>query len=315
MFKERTITLVVPCYNESESIDLFYQAIIELQARFKDVYLEILMVNDGSKDDSLDKMKDLARRDSDRVNYLSFSRNFGKEAAIMAGLQHAKGEWVALMDADLQDPPALLLDMYRTLLQGDHDVVATRREDREGEPPVRSFFASLYYKINNHISKVKLEEGARDYRLMTQEVVQAVCSLPEANRFSKGIFSWVGFDVAYISYPNIERQAGTSSWSFMSLFSYAIEGLISFSDVPLTLASVVGLITFVMAFIYGIYIVIKTLTIGGSVDGWPSLAVLIVGMGGLQLLCLGILGKYVGKIFIESKRRPLYIIKESKLNN
>ncbi|EFR31416.1 glycosyltransferase family 2 protein [Eremococcus coleocola] len=313
--KAETMSIVVPCYNEEASLDLFYQAIKKLQTEFSQVYLELILVNDGSKDQTLAKMKTLQATDPKRISYLSFSRNFGKEAAIKAGLEVAKGQWVALMDADLQDPPELLKEMHETLVSGNYDVVATRRKDRAGEPPVRSFFANLYYKLNNLISDVKLEEGARDFRLMTQEVVQAVISLPEINRFSKGIFSWVGFNVAYISYPNVERSAGGSSWSFQKLVSYAVEGLISFSDMPLTIASVLGFISFLFALIYGAYIFFRTILFGGDVAGWPTLVVLVSGLGGMQLLCLGILGKYIGKIFIESKQRPLYIIKEAVLND
>lgn len=313
MSKNERITIVVPCYNEEETVELFTEAILETQSKMPEVFLEILFVNDGSKDNTLEVVKSLHEKYSDRIYYLSFSRNFGKEAGLIAGLQHAEGDYVAIMDADLQDPPEMLVEMYRKIKDENYDVVATRRVSREGEPPVRSFFAKLYYRLNNSISLVKLEEGARDYRLMTRQVVDAVLSLPESNRFSKGIFSWVGFDVAYLEYENIERSAGTTSWSFSQLFNYAIEGLISFSDAPLTIASYVGLITFVLALLYGVYIVVRTLLLGAATPGWPSLAVLIVGMGGLQLLCLGILGKYVAKIFNETKHRPLYIVKESRL--
>ncbi|MGO4937729.1 glycosyltransferase family 2 protein [Fundicoccus sp. Sow4_H7] len=310
---QEKITLVVPCYNEEETVGLFTQAIIDVQQQLPDAFLEILFINDGSKDNTLTKIKELQIQYPDRVYYLSFSRNFGKEAGLIAGLQHAKGDYVTIMDVDLQDPPSILIEMYHKIKNENYDVVATRRVNREGEPPVRSFFAKLYYRLNNSISEVKLEEGARDFRMMTRQVVDAVLSLPESNRFSKGIFSWVGFDVAYLEYENIERSAGNTSWSFTQLFNYAIEGLISFSDAPLTIASYVGLFTFLFAVIYGAYIIVKTLMFGDSTPGWPSLAVLIVGMGGLQLLSLGIVGKYIAKIFNETKHRPLYIIKESKL--
>lgn len=310
---QEKITLVVPCYNEEETVGLFTQAIIDVQQQLPEAFLEILFINDGSKDNTLTKIKELQIQYPDRVYYLSFSRNFGKEAGLIAGLQHAKGDYVTIMDVDLQDPPSILIEMYHKIKNENYDVVATRRVNREGEPPVRSFFAKLYYRLNNSISEVKLEEGARDFRMMTRQVVDAVLSLPESNRFSKGIFSWVGFDVAYLEYENIERSAGNTSWSFTQLFNYAIEGLISFSDAPLTIASYVGLFTFLFAVIYGAYIIVKTLMFGDSTPGWPSLAVLIVGMGGLQLLSLGIVGKYIAKIFNETKHRPLYIIKESKL--
>ncbi|MCW6652860.1 glycosyltransferase family 2 protein [Aerococcaceae bacterium NML210727] len=313
MIKTNTITLVVPCYNEEETVSLFVEEILRVQTLLPDVFLEVLFVDDGSKDATLREIRRLVQEFPTRISYLSFSRNFGKEAAIIAGLEHAHGEWVALMDADLQDPPAMLVEMLRLIREEGYDVAATRRTTRQGEPAVRSWFASLYYKLNNRISDAKLEEGVRDYRLMTRQVVDAVLSLPEQNRFSKGIFSWVGFDVAYLEYKNVERVAGTTSWSFTNLLAYAVEGFISFSDAPLTVASYIGFLTFVVAFIYGVFIIGRTLLFGTATPGWASLAVLIVGMGGLQLLCLGIVGKYIGKIFIESKKRPHYIVREQQL--
>ncbi|MRI86179.1 glycosyltransferase [Aerococcaceae bacterium WS4759] len=312
--KKNTISIVVPCYNEARTLQAFVAEILAVQAQLPKVFLELILVNDGSADETLGVMRALASEHPNRISYLSFSRNFGKEAAMLAGFEHAAGEWVAVMDADLQDPPEMLLEMHQLITTTEYDVVATRRVSREGEPKVRSLFATMYYKLNNLISDVKIEEGARDYRIMTRPVIEAILSLPERNRFSKGLFSWVGFEVKYLEYPNIERQAGETSWSFTKLFDYAIEGLISFSDVPLTLASYVGLLTFVMAFVYGVYIVIRTLIFGAATPGWPSLAVLVVGMGGLQLLCLGIVGKYIGKIFIENKQRPMYILKEVHLH-
>lgn len=312
--KKNTISIVVPCYNEARTLQAFVAEILAVQAQLPKVFLELILVNDGSADETLGVMRALASEHPNRISYLSFSRNFGKEAAMLAGFEHAAGEWVAVMDADLQDPPEMLLEMHQLITTTEYDVVATRRVSREGEPKVRSLFATMYYKLNNLISDVKIEEGARDYRLMTRPVIEAILSLPERNRFSKGLFSWVGFEVKYLEYPNIERQAGETSWSFTKLFDYAIEGLISFSDVPLTLASYVGLLSFVVAFVYGVYIVIRTLIFGAATPGWPSLAVLVVGMGGLQLLCLGIVGKYIGKIFIENKQRPMYILKEVHLH-
>lgn len=312
--KKNTISIVVPCYNEARTLQAFVAEILAVQAQLPKVFLELILVNDGSADETLGVMRALASEHPNRISYLSFSRNFGKEAAMLAGFEHAAGEWVAVMDADLQDPPEMLLEMHQLITTTEYDVVATRRVSREGEPKVRSLFATMYYKLNNLISDVKIEEGARDYRLMTRPVIEAILSLPERNRFSKGLFSWVGFEVKYLEYPNIERQAGETSWSFTKLFDYAIEGLISFSDVPLTLASYVGLLTFVVAFVYGVYIVIRTLIFGAATPGWPSLAVLVIGMGGLQLLCLGIVGKYIGKIFIENKQRPMYILKEIHLH-
>lgn len=313
LIRKGVITVVVPCYNEAETLVQFVEAIRQVQKELVGVRLELLLVNDGSTDNTLSLIKELAGSYPNLIEYLSFSRNFGKEAGLYAGLQHAHGEWVAIMDADLQDPPELLQEMYRLIQDPEVDVVATRRTSRDGEPPVRSWFANLYYKLNNSISKVKLAEGARDFRLMRHQVVESVIALPENNRFSKGIFSWVGYNVVYLEYSNVERSAGTSSWSFWSLFDYAIEGLISFSDVPLTLVSVIGFLSFFLALLFGGYIVLETLIAGVKTPGWASLAVIILGMGGLQLLCLGIVGKYIGKIFIEGKGRPIYILKEKRL--
>lgn len=287
--------------------------ILKTQESLPHVFFDLLFINDGSRDNTLSKIKSLADRHPSRVSYVSFSRNFGKEAGILAGLQHAKGDYVALIDADLQDPPELLLEMYRLIRTEGYDMVGTKRINREGEPLIRSFFANSFYKLHNKISDVHLEEGVRDYRLMTRDVVEAVIDLPEQNRFSKGIFSWVGFKVTYLEYNNIERSAGESSWSFYQLFSYAIEGIVSFSDAPLNIASMLGLIMFVIALFYGAYIIIKTLLLGSATPGWPSLAVIVLGMGGLQLFCLGIVGKYISKIFKETKNRPMYIIKEKQI--
>ena len=311
MIKEKTISLIVPCYNEEESLDKFIHQVLLTQEAMQDVFLEILFINDGSTDGTLSHLKRLVKEFPERINYLSFSRNFGKEAAIIAGLDHALGQWVALMDVDLQDPPHLLIQMYEMVADQGYDVAAACRTNRTGEPLIRSWFATLFYKLNNLISEVKLVEGARDFRLMNRKVVDAIRQLPEHNRFSKGLFAWVGFDVAYISYPHVDRYAGQSSWSFHKLFDYALEGIISFSDMPLTIASLLGLLAFLLAAGLGIAIIVKTLLFGDPTPGWPSLAVLVVGMGGLQLLCLGIIGKYISKLYIESKNRPLYLIKEA----
>lgn len=310
--KQQTVTVIVPCYNEGETLPQFISALEKMQQHLQPVTLELLLVNDGSQDVTLTLMRQYANQ-YDWIDYLSFSRNFGKEAAILAGMQHAQGEWVVLMDADLQDPPELLPEMLRLVRDEGYDVVGTRRTTRQGEPPIRSFLSHLYYKINNRMTKVHLEPGVRDYRLMNRQVVSAFNALPEHNRFSKGIFSWVGFKVHYLPYENIERTAGKTSWSLKQLLSYAIEGIMSFSEFPLTLAIWVGIFSTAIAFIYGLVIIGKTLLLGGKTPGWPSLAVLVVGMGGLQLLSLGILGKYIAKIFIESKHRPHYIIQESSL--
>lgn len=313
--RKGVLTIVVPCYNEQETLDLFVEKMEEIQNDFNQVRIELLLVNDGSKDKTLETIKRLAQQHPDRIEYLSFSRNFGKEAGLFAGLQHAQGEWVAIMDADLQDPPEMLKEMYEIIQDPEVDVVATRRVSREGEPAMRSWFSNLFYKLNNAISDVKIVEGARDFRLMRHEVVESVISLPETNRFSKGIFSWVGYNVVFLEYPNIERVAGQTSWSFWNLFDYAVEGLISFSDFPLTLASYLGLFSFVIALIGGVYILVDTLVAGINTPGWASLSILILGMGGLQLLCLGVVGKYIGKIFIQGKNRPVYIVREKYLFN
>lgn len=313
MNRQPIVSIVVPCHNEEETLRPFLAEVLNIKPQLPEVQLEVLFINDGSTDNTLEVMKELHDLYPQMVYYLSFSRNFGKEAGIIAGLEHASGDYVAIMDADLQDPPSMLVDMYQGITKEGYDIVATRRVDRQGEPPIRSFFANAYYKINNFISDVHLEEGARDYRLMTRQVVDAVLSLPERNRFSKGIFSWVGFNVLYLDYENVERVAGETSWSFLSLFKYALEGIVNFSDFPLTLASWVGIITFLAAIVYGIYIIIHTLVFKTNPPGWPTLAVLVVGMGGLQLFCLGIVGKYIAKIFIEGKQRPLYLMKEAKL--
>lgn len=309
--KSNTLTIVVPCYNEEAVIDEFIQEILKTQETLPDIFIELILVNDGSKDGTKQKLKELALSHRDRITYISLSRNFGKEAALLAGLENAQGEYIAVMDADLQDPPSLLKEMLDGIINEGYDVVGTRRTSREGEPPIRSWFANLYYKLNNKISDVYIEEGARDFRVMTYEVVQSIISLTERNRFSKGLFAWVGYNVKYLEYPNIERESGESSWSFRSLFNYAIEGLISFSEVPLTIATWVGFLSCLGAFVYGLFVTVRTLLYGAITPGWTSLAVMVVGMGGLQLLCLGIVGKYIGKIYIESKQRPVYIIQES----
>ena len=311
--KTNTISLVVPCYNEEASIDAFVNEVHRVQKKLLPVNLEIIFVNDGSKDCTLARLEAIQEASPDHISYLSFSRNFGKEAAILAGLEHAHGEWVALLDADLQHPPSLLEEMYHKLIKTDCDVVATKRRGRKGDSWLRRVLSKAYYRIAHWVSDIYIDEDVRDYRLMTQQVVQAVLTLHERNRYSKGIFTWVGFETEYVEFDNHERLAGQSNWSFRSLFNYALDSLTSFSELPLTIASVIGLVTFLVAVIYGVYILASTLFFGNQTDGWPTLVLLIVGFSGLQLLCLGLLGKYIGKIFIESKHRPMYIIKEKKL--
>ena len=270
----------------------------------------MIFVNDGSKDATLAELKRVASLD-ERVHYLSFSRNFGKEAAMVAGLRHATGNYVAVMDADLQDPPAMLVEMVALIRTGEYDCIGTKRLDRKGEPPIRSFFARQFYQLINRISDTEIVDGARDFRLMTRQMVDAVLEMTEYNRFSKGIFSWVGFETKYLSYENQERVAGKTTWSFWSLFKYSLDGIVAFSEAPLAIAAFTGFLSFAVAILAALILTVRTLVFGNATSGWTSLIVIILGMGGLQLLCLGILGKYLGKTFMETKRRPLYILKET----
>ena len=265
-------------------------------------------VNDGSKDKTLEVLRQVSKQ-IENVHYLSFSRNFGKEAGLLAGLEAAQGDYVTVMDADLQDPPELLIEMYAKIQEG-YDVVGSRRADRKGEPSIRSIFAKTFYWLINKVSDTEMVGGARDFRLMTRQVVDAILELKEVNRFSKGLFSWVGFDVAYVSYENRERVAGETSWSFWSLLSYSLDGFINFSEVPLKLATWAGTFSFLISLVGIVFVVIRKLTIGGSVAGWASLVSIILFIGGIQLLALGIIGNYISKIFLETKKRPVYVIKE-----
>ena len=304
-----TISVVVPCFNEEESIPLFYEEMERVRISMGEEF-EYIFINDGSSDKTLDVLRELNLLNP-CTHYLSFSRNFGKEAALYAGLQHATGDYVTVMDVDLQDPPELLIEMKQKLdQQSNLDCVGTRRVTRDGEPPIRSFFARMFYKLINHISQVEMVDGARDFRLMRRPMVDAIMELSEYNRFSKGIFVWVGFETEYLEYKNIERVAGETSWNFWSLFKYSIEGIVNFSDTPLNIAFFGGLLSWILAFIMMILIVIRTLVIGDPTSGWPSLMTVILFLGGFQLLTIGILGKYIGKIFMETKKRPIYVIKE-----
>ena len=305
------ITLIVPCYNEEESLPLFYKEIVKVAKKMKEVNFEFLFINDGSKDNTLDILRDLSKKDK-RVRYASFSRNFGKEAAMYAGFENSKGDYVVVMDADLQDPPSLLPEMFKYIKEEDYDSVATRRVTRKGEPPIRSFFARMFYKIINRISKADIVDGARDYRLMTRQMVDSILSMKEYNRFSKGIFGWVGFKTKWIAYENIERVAGETKWNFWKLFLYSIEGIIAFSTVPLTIASVFGIIFCIIAFLLILFIITKTLLYGDPVAGWPSLVCIIFLVSGVQLFCLGIMGQYLSKTYLETKDRPIYIVKETE---
>lgn len=304
-----TISVIVPCFNEEESIPLFHEAMEAVKYQIRDQF-EYFFVNDGSTDRTLAVLRELSSRCSD-VHYLSFSRNFGKEAALYAGLQEASGEFVTVMDVDLQDPPELLIEMKAMLDSNlELDCVGTRRTTREGEPPIRSFFANLFYKLINKISQVEMVDGARDFRLMRRPMVDAILEVSEYNRFSKGIFAWVGFNTEYLEYKNVERVAGKTSWNFWSLFNYSLEGIVNFSDAPLNIAFLGGILSWILAFILMAVIIIRTLVFGDPTSGWPSLMTVILLIGGFQLLTIGILGKYIGKIFMETKKRPVYVIKE-----
>ena len=308
----KLLSIIVPCYNEEPALQLFYDAIQKVAPDLP-TELEFIFVDDGSRDGTLQKIQQLHAQDP-RVRFVSFSRNFGKEAALLAGLDHARGDVVVTMDADLQDPPALLPEMYQLIQTGDYDQVGTRRVTRKGEPPIRSFFARRFYRLINHMSKVELVDGARDYRMMTRPVVDALISMREYNRFSKGLFEFVGFRTKWLEYENIERAAGETKWSFWKLFAYAIEGICAFSTVPLVLAALLGVIFCLIAFIMIIIIIIRTLAFGDPVSGWPSLICVILLLGGLQLLALGIIGQYLAKTYLETKHRPVYIVRLTEDN-
>ncbi len=306
------ISLIVPCYNEEEVLPYFYQAFCELANNLKEYDLEVIFVNDGSKDRTIEIVKEFAVKDS-RVKYISFSRNFGKEAAIYAGFEHASGDYIAMLDADLQDPPELLPEMLKAIKEEGYDSAATRRVTRKGEPPIRSFFARCFYKLMNRISTTEIMDGARDYRLMTRQFMDAILDMKEYNRFSKGIFGWVGFETKWIEFENVERRAGETKWSFWKLLLYSIEGIIGFSTAPLALASVMGIFFCAVAFIFLIVILVKTLCFGDPVSGWPSMTCIILMLGGIQLFCIGILGMYLSKTYLETKKRPVYICKETNV--
>ena len=305
----KKVTIIVPCYNEQESLPYFYQETVSVLQKINYDY-EFLFVNDGSKDGTLPILRELAAQD-EHITYLSFSRNFGKEAAMFAGFCNASGDYVAVMDADMQDPPALLPQMLEILESGEYDSVATRRENREGEPPIRSFFARMFYRIINKISDADIVDGARDFRLMKREMVEAIVEMGENNRFSKGIFGWIGFRTYWLSYKNVERVAGETKWSFWKLFKYSIDGIVNFSQVPLSIASIGGIILTPVEFIMVIVVAIRKLIFGDPVDGWASLVCIITFIGGIQLFCMGIIGQYIAKIYLETKHRPHYIVLET----
>lgn len=304
------ISVVVSCYNEEESIPLFYNEIKKVMEIMKEFQFEVLFVDDGSKDRTLEVAKELAKKD-ECIKYVSFSRNFGKEAAMYAGLEHVSGEYAVIMDADLQDPPMLLPEMLRIIREEQYDSVATRRVTRKGEPPIRSFCARQFYHIMNKISDVELMDGARDYRFMTRKYVNAVLSLKEFNRFSKGIFGWVGFRTKWLEFENQERSAGETKWSFWKLVQYSLQGIVSFSETPLYMASVLGGGMCGVALLAIIFIIVRQLLFGGSAFGWPSMACIVILIGGIQLLSIGILGLYFSKMYLEIKHRPIYIMSET----
>ena len=304
------ISIIVPCFNEEKSLRLFHEAVKKTEESMPDCRFELLLVNDGSKDKTLEVMRELAAEDS-TVKYFSFSRNFGKEAAMYAGFCHVQGDYAAVMDADLQDPPDLLPEMYRLIKSGEYDSVAARRVSREGEPPIRSWFARRFYGLINRISDADIVDGARDFRLMKREMVDAILAMSETQRFSKGIFGWIGFRTYWMPYKNVERVAGETKWNFWSLFNYAIDGIVNFSHVPLDIASWFGLLMTFVSFLAILFIVVRRLLFGDPVAGWASTVCIITFIGGIQLLCLGIIGKYLATVYLEVKNRPHYIISES----
>ena len=306
------ISIVVPMYNEQEALDILYRELKRVTETIPDHEFEYLFVNDGSKDATLDEIRKLAKQDA-RVRYVSFSRNFGKEAAMYAGLKSASGDYVALMDADMQDPPALLPQMIQMIESGECDNVATRRVNRKGEPPIRSFFANCFYKVMRKLTHIEIADGARDYRLMSRAMVNSILSVCEYNRFSKGIFAWVGYETRWLEFENVERAAGETKWSFWKLVRYSFDGIVNFSDTPLRISSYLGLLLTGLSFVAIIIEVIRALVFGDPVAGWPSLVCIITFIGGIQLFCMGIMGQYIAKTYMEVKRRPHYIVKESNI--
>lgn len=303
---------IVPCFNEEEVISLYYEEMQKVRKQEEGkIDFEIIFIDDGSKDKTLEVIKKLSEQD-ECIHYVSFSRNFGKEAAMYAGFEHANGEYVVTMDVDLQDPPHLIPEMIRCIEEEGYDSVATRRVTRKGEPPIRSFFARRFYGLINKISDADIVDGARDFRMMKRDMVNAILSMPEYNRFTKGIFGWVGFKTKWIEFENVERAAGETKWSFWKLFRYALEGIIAFSTVPLTIVSLIGVIVCIIAFLFLLFVVIRAVIFGDPVAGWPSLICVISFLSGIQLLGIGVVGMYLSKTYLETKKRPIYIKKESK---
>lgn len=304
------ISLIVPCFNEEEALPILYKELCNVTETMPDYGFEFLFIDDGSKDQTLKVLVSMAGEDA-RVKYISFSRNFGKEAAMYAGFCNAKGDYVAVIDADMQDPPSLLPEMVKILESGEYDSVATRREDRTGEPVIRSFFARMFYRIMNKISDTDIVDGARDFRLMTRDMVNAIIRMSEYNRFSKGIFGWIGFRTYWMSYKNVERVAGQTSWSFWKLFKYSMDGFINHSQFPLSISSWGGILCTLISFIMVIFIVVRKLMFGDPVAGWASLVCIVLFIGGIQLFCIGIMGQYLAKLYLEVKNRPHYIVAKS----
>ena len=306
------ISIAVPCYNEEPALEPFFAAVSTVAEQMPEVAFEFLFIDDGSRDRTLEKMQELAQRDS-RVKYISFSRNFGKEAGIYAGLENATGDYVVVMDADLQDPPALLPEMYRSIKEEGYDCVGSRRVTRKGEPPIRSLFARLFYKLINKMSDAEIVDGARDFQMMSRQVVEAILSMGEYNRFSKGIFGWIGFKKKWLEYENIERVAGETKWSFWKLFLYAIEGIVAFSTTPLVISSVFGLICCALALVMILVIIARTLIFGDPTSGWPSLVCIMLLLSGIQMLGIGIVGQYLAKTYLETKKRPIYLVRQTNI--
>ena len=304
------LSVIVPCYNEEENVPFFYEELMKNEAFFKEKALdvEVIYINDGSKDGTVAEVKKLHEKD-ERVHLISFSRNFGKEAAMYAGLQKSKGDYVVIMDVDLQDPPSLLPEMYSYIEEG-YDSVATRRVSRKGEPPIRSFFARMFYKLMDKISQAEIMDGARDYRLMSRQMVDAILAMTEYNRFTKGIFGWVGFETKWIEFENVERVKGETKWNFWKLFKYSIEGITAFSTVPLTIASFMGVLFCIIAFLAIVFVVVRKLMFGDPVSGWASQVCIMLFVSGVQLFCMGIVGQYLAKTYMEVKNRPIYLVKE-----
>ena len=306
------ISIAVPCYNEEPALDPFFDAVSAVAEQMPGVEFEFLFIDDGSRDRTLEKILELSRRDS-RVKYISFSRNFGKEAGIYAGLENATGDYVVIMDADLQDPPALLPEMYRAVTEEGYDCVGSRRVTRKGEPPIRSFFARLFYKLINKMSDAEIVDGARDFQMMNRQVVEAILSMGEYNRFSKGIFGWIGFRKKWLEYENIERVAGETKWSFWKLFLYAIEGIVAFSTTPLVISSVFGLLCCALALVMIVVVIVRTLVFGDPTSGWPSMVCIMLLLSGIQMLGIGIVGQYLAKTYLETKHRPIYLVRQTNI--